>query len=428
MHTLSRRHFLIGAGLMTLSGMLMNCGIGQRSVALAEARSSLARQSVPLPEGSDLDSFIIGRTWFAFDSFQQLRGSGNLFFSPYSIMQALLMVMAGAEGETLAEIAHVVHADRMPDAMHAAANALDKTLMDRATQKDGFKLSLVNTMWGQHDFTFQPMFLDTLAQHYGTGIRLIDFSGAPETARQTINAEIAKQTNDLIRDLLPPPSITSDTRFVLTNAIYFNAKWLVPFPKERTEDGTFTTADNRSVTVPMMRQVTRSYQYAKGPDYQAIELPYIGDMSLVAIMPDAGQLDAFEASLDGDRFQEIVSRLAWQEVRLTMPKFTFTSDSISLKEMLSALGMPSAFLPTANFSAMTSQARLMLGDVYHKAMVRLDEEGTEAAAASAAIGMPTSAPMEEPIELVLDRPFVFAIRDNVSGEVLFLGRLADPIS
>jgi len=272
------------------------------------------------------------------------------------------------------------------------------------------------------------MFLDTLAQHYGTGIRLIDFSGAPETARQTINAEIAKQTNDLIRDLLPPPSITSDTRFVLTNAIYFNAKWLVPFPKERTEDGTFTTADNRSVTVPMMRQVTRSYQYAKGPDYQAIELPYIGDMSLVAIMPDAGQLDAFEASLDGDRFQEIVSRLAWQEVRLTMPKFTFTSDSISLKEMLSALGMPSAFLPTANFSAMTSQARLMLGDVYHKAMVRLDEEGTEAAAASAAIGMPTSAPMEEPIELVLDRPFVFAIRDNVSGEVLFLGRLADPIS
>jgi serpin B len=216
------------------------------------------------------------------------------------------------------------------------------------------------------------------------------------------------------------------TRLVLANAIYFNAKWASPFPKEATHDGEFHPDTGGPVMAPMMTQ-EHAYPYAAAQGYQAVALPYRGGVSMVVLLPDAGQLDAFEAGLSASRIEGIVGELKPRPVLLTLPKFEYRSASISLKQSLVSLGMADAFDPdAADFSGMDGRRDLFISDGFHKAMVRVDEDGTEAAAATGLAMQATSAMVEPPLTLVIDRPFVFVIRDDETGALLFMGRIVNP--
>ncbi|MDP3955293.1 MAG: serpin family protein, partial [bacterium] len=288
----------------------------------------------------------------------------------------------------------------------------------------GFRLHIVKAIWGQKDYKFLPEFLDLLAENYGTGLRVLDFIKETEPSRITINKWVSDQTEERIKDLIPQGAINELTRLVLTNAIYFNAAWQYPFDKQATANGDFYLPGGSNITVPMMRK-TASFGYAEGNGYQAIELPYDGrELSMVILLPEQGSFDSFEALLSSQKARNIIQEIKYRQVALSMPKFKYES-SFGLKKALSSLGMAAAFTPDADFSGMNGKRDLFVHDVLHKAFVSVDEAGTEAAAATAVIVGTTSMPAE-PIEVKIDRPFIFLIRDVETGTVLFIGRVLNP--
>lgn len=392
--------------------------------------SSLQRETSPQVSQSDLAALVDGNTAFALDLYQALRNEdGNLFLSPYSISIALAMTYAGARGDTEQEMAATLHYQLPQDRLHPAFNTVDLELARRgrgAAGKDGepFRLKIANAAWGQKDYSFLAQYLDTLAANYGAGLRLLDFVSAPEPSRITINGWVEDQTEGRIKDLIPQGLIDSDTRLVLTNAIYFNAAWLYPFEDELTADGQFTLLDGSRVTVPMMNQ-RESLGFFQGDGYVAVELPYAGEeVSMVVLLPDSGQYPAFESGLTASGLNAALHGLSRQQVDLAMPRFEFEAE-FGLASALEAMGMPTAFSGAADFSGMTGDRSLCISDVRHKAFVSVDEDGTEAAAATAVIMSETALP-EGPQAVALDRPFMFLIRDIPTGSVLFLGRVLDP--
>lgn len=394
-------------------------------------RADVARVTHPDVPAQDLTELVSGNNAFAFDLYRALRerGDGNLFYSPFSISIALAMTWAGARGETERQMAETLHFTLPQDRLHPAFNALDLELAQRgqgARGKDhkGFRLHIVNALWGQKDYRFLPEFLETLARNYGAGLRLLDFAGDPEAARGIINDWVRQQTEGRIRDLLPPGAIDILTRLVLTNAIYFNAAWAEQFDPRETRDGTFHLLDGSHVTVPMMRR-TANYGYAAGEGFQAVELPYDGEeLAMVILLPDAGRFEEFENSLDAGRGQEILSGLAYQQVALTMPRFRVESD-FSLADTLAAMGMSAAFEPgRADFSGMDGSRNLYISRILHKAFVAVDESGTEAAAATAVVIGLTG--LRSQVAVTVDRPFIFLIRDLQTGTILFVGRVINP--
>jgi serpin B len=399
------------------------------------AASDRPRAKNPAVSATNLSALVDGNTAFAFDLYQALRkaGTGNLFYSPYSISQALAMTYAGARGETETQMAATLRFLLAQETLHKAFNGLDQALTSRgqgAAGKDGkgFRLNIVNAIWGQHDHPWLPAFLDTLAENYGAGIRLVDYVKDPEAARVRINDWVARQTEQRIKDLIAKGMIDQMTRLVLTNAIYFNAAWRVPFDKDATAPGPWTLLDGTKVTVPMMAQ-SGLLGYASGNGYQAVELPYDGgELSMVILLPDAGRFEEFEGWLDAALLDQILNdmRQQLQQLRLTMPKFKFEGE-FSLGDILSAIGMPIAFSDSADFSGMTGKRDLCISEVVHKSFVAVDEAGTEAAAATAVIMRLTSMPAE-PRAVAIDRPFVFLVRDMETGAVLFLGRVMNPAS
>ncbi|MDY6952740.1 MAG: serpin family protein, partial [Thermodesulfobacteriota bacterium] len=280
-------------------------------------------------------------------------------------------------------------------------------------------------IWGQTGYSFLEAFLDTLAENYGAGLRLLDFASDPEACRLTINDWVADRTEDKILDLLPVNSIDPLTRLVLTNAIYFNAAWNFPFDVAATEPGFFNLLDGGEVSADMMSQ-EEYFGYMKGWDYEAVELPYDGrELSMVIFLPVEGRFRAFEKALTADKANSIVAQMTYENVRLTMPRFSF-SFGLKLTQTLAAMGMSDAFNPgEADFSGMDGTFNLFISDVIHKAFIGVDEAGTEAAAATAVIMKLTAMP-QEPIEVSLDRPFIFMIRDIPTQTVLFMGRVVDP--
>jgi serpin B len=432
----------VGAGLTALSGLLMNCGINSDTTAgvgtpqvlptedpfsaVPAARSDKPRVGNPRVTPADVQAFAAGHNAFGLGLYGLLRtGAGNLFFSPYSIAQVLTMTSAGARGQTAQQMAQTLHSAFPQAQLHPTANALDQALTSRGAEQDAFKLEIANSIWGQSGHSFLPEFLDVLAANYGAGLRLLDFKAAPEAARTTINDVIARQTHDKIKDLLPQGSVDDMTRLVLANAIYFNAKWTQPFFQADTHDGTFTPDQGGPVTVPMMKREIL-IPYMAGQGFQAIRLAYRGGVSMVLMLPDAGQLAAFEAGLNMAKLQSILDGQSQHDVVLALPKFEYRSDSISLKDQLIALGMVDAFGLSADLSGVDGTGGLYVSDVVHKAMLRVDEEGTEAAAASAVLIATASPPPPQQVILTIDRPFVFVIRDDTTGALLFLGRMVNP--
>ncbi|MFC2011175.1 serpin family protein [Chloroflexota bacterium] len=390
-------------------------------------QSEKPRVTEPQVGHGDLATLVDGNSEFASDLYQTLKDTGgNLFYSPYSISQALAMTYAGARGETEEQMADTLHLLLPQDSLHPAFNDLDIDLRSRGEgakgkDEEGFRLNIVNAIWGQKDYEFLSEYLDILAENYGAGLRILDFVAAPEPSRITINDWVSDQTEERIEDLIPQGAIDALTRLVLTNAIYFNAAWQYPFNEEATSDGTFYLQDSREVTVPMMHQ-TESFGYAEGETYQAVELPYDGnELSMVIVLPKAGQFEGFEGSLNYEMVEGIISDIGKRQVSLQMPKFEFESE-FSLKSVLANMGMSIAFSGDADFSGMTGSKDLFIDEVIHKAFVSVDEAGTEAAAATAVIMKLTSMP-EEPIEVTINRPFIFLIRDIETGAILFIGRV-----
>jgi serpin B len=394
--------------------------------------SNRPRDLSPAAPAEDRSALADGNVSFAFDLYRVLSPEpGNLFFSPYSLSVALAMTYAGAAGDTADQMSGTLHFALPPERLHPAFNAYSIDLEGRAEQDaqgTPFELSIANSLWGQQGFSFEARFLDALAENYGAGMRLVDFAADPESARQEINRWVSEETREKIKDLVPEGALDALTRLVLANAIYFKAAWLHVFDADATATGLFHLPDGSVVDAEMMRQQA-TFAYGAGEGYQAIELPYeTGAMSMVVLLPDEGSFSSIEQGLGAEALHRIVDRMTVQPVVLAMPKFTYESQ-FGLREALQALGMTDAFDPErADFSGMDGQWDLYIGDVLHQAFVSVDEEGTEAAAATAVVMQVTSAPIDEPIRLTIDRPFLYLIRDMQSGTILFLGRVVNPSS
>jgi serpin B len=411
---------------LCLIGSLVGCA---QPVAGKELKSDKERVGSPDVSQIDIESLVDGNTAFALDLYKQLLDyNGNLFYSPYSLSLALAMTYSGARGETAQEMKDVLNFYLSQDILHPAFNWLDIELAKRGEETEGkddegFRLNIVNAIWGQENYKFLDDFLDVLAENYGAGLRILDFINSTEESRKNINDWVSEQTEGRIEELIPEGAIDALTRLVLTNAIYFNAAWMYPFDEANTTDGDFILINGDKVKVPMMNQ-TELFNYTEGDYFQAVELPYDGnELSMLIVMPDEGSFSSFEQSLDNGLLDNIIGQMQTKQVILTMPKFEYKTE-ISLKEILPAMGMPTAFSGLADFSGMTGNNDLFIGDVLHQAFVSVDEAGTEAAAATAVIMKLTAAP--EVVTLSIDHPFVFLIRDIKTDTVLFFGKVVNP--
>ncbi len=398
------------------------------------AKSDKARLPGSAAPAADLATLAQDNAAFAFDLYARLRTTApaaNFMLSPHSISTALAMTYAGARSNTATEMAKAMHFGLAPDRLHAAFNTLDEELSARgqgAQGKDGkgFRLNNVNAIWGQSGYKFLPAFLDTLAQNYGAGLRLLDFMRQAEPSRLAINQWVSDQTEARIKDLIPRGAINDSTRLVLTNAIYFNAAWANPFDAKATVSEPFTMADGKTVSAPMMKK-RANFAYAEGDGWQALELPYEGrELAMDVLLPAAGKFDAFEAALSGARLDGVLKSLKGDYmVDVSLPRWKFDS-SFGLIDPLKALGMKAAFTDgMADFSGMDGTRNLLITAIVHKAFVAVDEAGTEAAAATGVIAGVTSMPVKS-AGFTADRPFIFVIRDLKTGAVLFVGHVMNP--
>jgi serpin B len=381
---------------------------------------------------------VDGNTAFALDLYEVLSedADGNLFVSPYSISQALAMTYAGADGETATQMADVLHFTLDQSALPAAFQTLNGDLMTRGTadadEEQGYpprSLQIANGLWGEQTFPFSTPFSDELAEYYGAGLQPADFLNDPDGVRDEINGWVAEHTEDKIQDIVPEGAITEDSRLVLANAIYFYGGWLHTFDAEATEDADFHLLDGTTTSVPFMGQMAY-FSYAEGDEFQVIELPYAGSqLAFTVILPEEGAFDTVESGLDSEALAAAIGEVESRELILTLPTFEFEY-AASLADTLKALGMTDAFdANAADFSGMLDSPAtepLAIGDVLHKAFISVDEEGTEAAAATAVLMAGAAAPSDPPLEVSIDRPFVFLIRDTETGAILFIGRVMDP--
>lgn len=358
--------------------------------------------------------------------------SPNLVLSPASVAIALAMTRVGAVGTTADEMDAVLGVDAASggsDELHRSMNALTAELSSRTgtfTRGDEeveLILALANAPWAQAGLAIERAFLDVLATEYGAGLRVVDYLGDAEGARVAINDWVDDETRGRIPELLTPGTVTADTRLVLVNAVYLKAPWARAFQEAATDDATFLTLDGDEVSVPMMSTRHRM-PTASGPGWQAVELPYADDtLAMLLVLPDQEHLLA-ERLVDG-LLDEVVDELEPAEVILRLPRFDIGTTA-PLGEVLRTLGMVTAFTGDADFSAITTDEHIAVAEVLHEANITVDEDGTEAAAATAVMMEATSAPIDEPVELVFDRPFLFAVRDRVTGAITFLGRIGDP--
>ncbi|HLO31082.1 MAG TPA: serpin family protein [Anaerolineales bacterium] len=413
--------------LVVLVLLLSACG-----PSASIAKSDLPRISVPNVPVDEIHALTDNNNAFALDLYQSLRSrDGNLIYSPYSISLALAMTYAGARGETESQMAQTLHF--LPqNKLHSALNELDLELAKRgeAQSKDAapLQLDIANAVWAEQTFPFLKDYLDLIARNYGAGIQLADFINGHETIRKQINSWVSNETHDKIQDLIPDGVLDPSTKMVLVNAIYFKADWMVQFDPNDTHDAPFHLLDGSDVQVKMMSKSLFGLSYIQGNGYQAVELPYQGETAAMdIILPDEGKFSEVESGLDAQKLNEILGGMQpGGGLELGLPKFHFSTD-FDLKDRLTSMGMPAAFDPNlADFSGMTGGKDLYIDTVLHKALVAVDEKGTEAAAATAVIMAPTSARLPD-VNLTIDRPFIFVIRDLPSGQILFVGRVLNPV-
>jgi serpin B len=418
-------------------------------ITLAALLAVLLAQSAPGAEPASAPTLVAGNTAFALDLYVRLKSAdGNLFLSPYSISTCLAMTYAGARGETARQMAQVLHLQSAPPEVAKSFAALQGKL-NEAQGGGGIELSTANGLWAQKQHVFLPAFLATARDLYRANLTEVDFSTAAEPARREINDWVSAQTRGKITDLLQPGVLNSATRLVLVNAIYFKGRWAEPFKPSQTAADFFTVSATQKVQAPLMHLKAR-FRYAELDEFQMLELPYavdepparggipapliappanspgIAHLSLVILLPKETEgLKQLENSLSETALTNWLAKGALREVEVFLPKFKMTAQ-FSLAQTLAGMGMPGAFSPQADFSGMDGGRDLFISAVVHKAFVDVNEEGTEAAAATGTV-MALTALMPRPAPVFrADHPFIFLIRDQLSGSVLFLGRVVDP--
>jgi serpin B len=382
----------------------------------------------PAPSSADRAAVVAGNNAFAVALYGQLRNKpGNLFFSPESVSVALAMTYAGARGQTAAEMAKTLDFTVPPDRL---APAMGAELSDLNAAHTGYELHVANGLWAQQGYVFLPGFLGVMKNDYGAGFKEVDFKAAAEAARQAINHWVEQQTNDKIQNLIAPNALSSETRLALVNAIYFKGDWEKQFEKAETKEEDFHVSAAQTTKAPLMHQ-ERGFNYLDGGTFQALEIPYkSGELSMIVFLPNAVDgLEALEQTMTASNTQQWMSQLRHvPKVILSLPKFKMTQQ-FGLSGTLAAMGMPSAFdKHAADFTGMAEKRELYISAVIHKAYIDVNEEGTEAAAATGVViarALAMQRP-QQPVVFRADHPFVFVIRDNRSGSILFMGRVVDP--
>jgi serpin B len=415
--------------LLSLLFVLLLVACGGTAPQGQVVQADVPRIESPDVSDAQVAQLVAGNQAFAFDLYHAVAAGegGNLIYSPYSISLAFSMVYVGARGEVEAEMAQVLHL-MSQETQHPALNAVDQRLRSlgeaRQSEQEGapFQLNLANAVWGQQGYAFQEPFLETLAAQYGAGLRAVDFQEAAEKAREAINAWVTEETRGRINEIAPPGSVSPVTRLVLANAIYFKAGWAYRFQESDTADGPFTLLDGRRVTVPLMHQKMR-LEYMAGEGYQAVQLPYVGRaVDMWVILPAEGRFEEVQERLGVDLLEEVRQEAGAWQVILTLPRFGFGTD-LQLHELLPGMGMPDAFCPAMDFDGMVEGGGLCIGCALHRATITVDEEGTEAAAATIAEVLVSEV---QDVEMAVDRPFLFAIIERETGVLLFLGRVLNP--
>ncbi|MHC4606738.1 MAG: serpin family protein [Planctomycetota bacterium] len=390
----------------------------------------LACVSAQEPEVADKDvkAAAASSNGFGFDLYAKLaaeKGGENLFVSPASITTALSMVYSGARGETAAEMKKVLNFTLADAAHHPAMGRLEEAL---EAESEGHKTTLANALWGQKGYPFLKGFLALNEKCYGAGLKELDIHGATEEARQTINKWVEKNTNNKIRDLIKKGILDPETKLVLTNAIHFKGTWKRKFEKKHTKKEFFHPEAGGKAKIDFMHVKDHAFRYFTGEGFQALEMPYDGEeTSMLFLLPDEGtKIAALEAQVTAENLDKWINGIKKRKYDdVAIPRFKMTCDYNAMEKTLKAMGMVVALdANRADFSGMTGGRDLFLDKVVHKAFVDVNEEGTEAAAATGGMMAPTS--VRKPVVFRADRPFLFLIRDHKTGMVLFLGRFMKP--
>lgn len=381
----------------------------------------------PRPQANDtgvtaegVASVINANNQFTFELYSQLKEENkdkNIFFSPYSISTALAMTYEGAKGQTAKEMQNVFHfpedASIRKPAFAAIYNQINKP-------NSGYQLNTANALWAQENYSFLDEYFSTVESHYGGKVTNLDFIGETEKSRQTINSWVEQQTNNKIKDLISPGMLNPMTRLVLTNAIYFKGKWVNQFDKKDTKEQDFKVSSEKTVKVPMM-YLKEDFNYTETEQFQILEMSYDGnELSMLVILPKDNLSDL--DSLNEKNISQLKTALKKEEVVVYMPKFTFET-KYSMSETFKKMGMPTAFSGVADFSGMTGKQDLFIDFVIHQAFVDVNEEGTEAAAATGAGMAMIAAPGTV---FSADHPFLFIIQEKATGNILFFGQVIDP--
>ena len=386
--------------------------------------------NVPVINVESNNPVVLANNQFAFDVYPKLIKKGeNTFFSPLSISSAFGMVYEGANGKTADEIQSVFHfpkdIDTLRNSFYSINNGINKSSND-------YQLTIANALWAQKDYKFLDEYLSNVDKYYGAKATNVDFVNATEDARLTINKWVEDKTNNKIKDLISKGVLNPLTRLVLTNAIYFNGKWDKPFEKKTTEaDVTFLPDSESNVKVNMMKQANNDstlFNYAENKDLQILEMPYKGDkLSMTVILPKKNDITSFEKSLTLSNFNSWKKDLKKQRVNVFIPQFKFNA-KYSMADTLISMGMPTAFTGAADFSKMDGTKDLSISAVFHQAFVDVNEDGTEAAAATAVVMSTTAVFNPGPVipTFYANHPFVFVIQDTTNGNILFMGKVVNP--
>jgi serpin B len=382
----------------------------------------------PLEEEGALAGVVAANNEFALDLCQryQAQEEGNIFFSPYSISSALAMTYEGAGGETAKEMQSVFYFPENEENLRNGYKQLNQAI--NQADKD-YQLRVANALWAEEDFGFLTEYFNLVNRYYGAEVTNLDFKSNAEESRLTINDWIEEQTENKIKDLIPADAINPLTRLILTNAIYFKGDWLQEFDQNQTTERDFKISEGEVVRVEMMQRTDEEaeFNYFQNEQLQVLELPYQGEeLSMLIFLPKENDINALGNDLTVEKIEEWKEGLREQRVKVYLPKFKFETKYF-MKEDLSDMGMPSAFSNLADFSGMTGRKDLFISEVIHQAFIDVNEEGTEAAAATAVVMELLSAGPGSEIPIFrADHPFIFMIQQKDSGNILFLGRVMNP--
>jgi len=421
---------MLAATVILLAPVEAGCEEGDPAANTVTAQASATVKI----ERDDLSALVAGSNDFAFAMYGRLAGDGNLFFSPYSISTALAMTAAGARGATEQEMAatlgfptETIDGVETPISRERVAESFGQLQegLAAAPETRGYELNVANSLWGQESYPFSYSFLDLIDSNYGGGFNRADFINNAEMERMRINAWVEDETRERIQNLIPPGGVNSLTTLVLVNAVYFKGQWARQFAEEDTQDDVFH-GESGDATVPLMR-LKSDFRYYVDSDVQVLEMPYSGDeVSMLVVLPDEESpmtLAALESNLSSEMLDGWAAGLSEQEVTVYLPRFEMTWGTENIADHLRAMGIRTAFGAEADFSGMSGGRELFIGPVFHKAFVAVNEEGTEAAAATAVVMKRLA--IRDPNVFRADRPFMFLIRDNATGGILFMGRVVD---